>query len=165
MRLRQFGRILHIGRILAKYRFDELAKGSGLARPVRWIKWLTVSVNRVDEKMGRGERIRLALQELGPIFVKFGQVLSTRRDVIPPDVADELALLQDQVSSFPGEIAQQQIEVWGSLLASYLRHLILNRWLLLLLRRCMLRRCQVESRWWLRCCGPRSGSKLNAMWS
>ncbi len=53
----------------------------------------------------RGERLRLALEELGPIFVKFGQALSTRRDLLPVDIADELAKLQDRVPPFPGEIA------------------------------------------------------------
>src|SRR3546814_3221852 len=58
----------------------------------------------------RGERLRLALQELGPLFVKFGQVLSTRRDLLPPDIADALALLQDRVAPFPGEQAEAEVE-------------------------------------------------------
>ncbi|MGV6852864.1 MAG: ubiquinone biosynthesis regulatory protein kinase UbiB [bacterium] len=58
----------------------------------------------------RAKNLRLALQELGPIFVKFGQVLSTRRDLLPVDLADELALLQDKVEPFPGIQARQQIE-------------------------------------------------------
>src|SRR3546814_11909912 len=58
----------------------------------------------------RGERLRLALQELGPLFVKFGQVLSTRRDLLPPDIADALALLQDRVAPFPGEPAESAVE-------------------------------------------------------
>ena len=60
--------------------------------------------------MPRGERLRCALQEMGPIFVKFGQILSTRRDLVPPDIADELALLQDQVPPFPTEQAVSIIE-------------------------------------------------------
>jgi ubiquinone biosynthesis protein len=59
-----------------------------------------------DSATGRGARLRLALQELGPIFVKFGQILSTRRDLVPPDVADELELLQDRVAPFPGTQAR-----------------------------------------------------------
>ena len=51
----------------------------------------------------RGERLRQALETLGPIFVKFGQVLSTRRDLVPLDIADELAKLQDRVPPFPAE--------------------------------------------------------------
>jgi ubiquinone biosynthesis protein len=58
----------------------------------------------------RGTRLRTALEELGPIFVKFGQVLSTRRDLLAPDLADELALLQDQVPPFPNELALVMIE-------------------------------------------------------
>ena len=58
----------------------------------------------------RGERLRLALESLGPIVVKFGQVLSTRRDLLPADVADELAKLQDRVPPFPGDIAVREIE-------------------------------------------------------
>lgn len=58
----------------------------------------------------RGERLRLALQELGPVFIKFGQALSTRPDIIPADIANELAKLQDEVPPFPGEIAKAIIE-------------------------------------------------------
>ena len=58
----------------------------------------------------RGERLRRALETLGPIFVKFGQVLSTRRDLLPTDIADELAKLQDQVPPFPSEVAIAEIE-------------------------------------------------------
>ena len=58
----------------------------------------------------RGERLRLALEELGPIFVKFGQAVSTRRDLLPPDIADELAKLQDRVPPFPGAVARAIIE-------------------------------------------------------
>ena len=58
----------------------------------------------------RGQRLRMALEHLGPIFVKFGQVLSTRRDLLPPDVADELAKLQDRVPPFPSEVAIATIE-------------------------------------------------------
>ena len=53
----------------------------------------------------RGERLRLALESLGPIFVKFGQVLSTRRDLLPVDIADELAKLQDNVPPFASDVA------------------------------------------------------------
>ena len=58
----------------------------------------------------RGQRLREALESLGPIFVKFGQVLSTRRDLLPPDIADELALLQDRVPPFDPQIAIATIE-------------------------------------------------------
>ena len=58
----------------------------------------------------RGVRLRRALESLGPIFVKFGQMLSTRRDLLPPDLADELALLQDRVPPFPTEEALRLLE-------------------------------------------------------
>ncbi|MEY2621708.1 MAG: ubiquinone biosynthesis regulatory protein kinase UbiB [Pseudomonadota bacterium] len=63
-----------------------------------------------DLSAPRGQRLRMALEHLGPIFVKFGQVLSTRRDLLPPDVADELARLQDRVPAFPSEVAIATIE-------------------------------------------------------
>ena len=63
-----------------------------------------------DRRRPRGERLRRALETLGPIFVKFGQVLSTRRDLVPLDIADELAKLQDQVPPFPSELAVAEIE-------------------------------------------------------
>ncbi|MDI9332262.1 MAG: ubiquinone biosynthesis regulatory protein kinase UbiB [Alphaproteobacteria bacterium] len=63
-----------------------------------------------DLSAPRGQRLRMALEHLGPIFVKFGQVLSTRRDLLPTDVADELALLQDRVPAFPSEVAIATIE-------------------------------------------------------
>lgn len=63
-----------------------------------------------DLSAPRGQRLRMALEHLGPIFVKFGQVLSTRRDLLPPDVADQLALLQDHVKPFPSAVAMATIE-------------------------------------------------------
>ena len=58
----------------------------------------------------RGQRLREALERLGPIFVKFGQVLSTRRDLLPPDISDELARLQDRVPPFGSDVAVAIIE-------------------------------------------------------
>lgn len=58
----------------------------------------------------RGERLRLALEQLGPVFVKFGQMLATRRDILPADMAEQLVLLQDHVTPFPGEYAQRIVE-------------------------------------------------------
>ena len=67
-------------------------------------------VTSVTSNTPRGERLRRALEDLGPVFVKFGQLLSTRRDLLPLDIADELALLQDQVAPFPANEAIQRIE-------------------------------------------------------
>lgn len=107
--IRKLLRSLHIAAILARYRLDDLLVALPplkAARAVRLIPW---GKRRVREQP-RGVRLRLALQELGPIYVKFGQILSTRRDLLPPDIADELANLQDAVPPFPGEQARTIIE-------------------------------------------------------
>ena len=91
-----------------RFGLDELVLSS-FEKP--WIRLLsrTVSFGR-NLEAPRGERLRLALEHLGPIFVKFGQVLSTRRDLLPPDIADELARLQDRVPPFPSAVAVAIIE-------------------------------------------------------
>ena len=103
-------RATRIGRVLLRYRLDDLLEGSPSAR---WLKLARPLVPRASldiAEQSRGARLRLALQELGPIFVKFGQILSTRRDLMPPDVAAELTLLQDRVQPFDGEQARQIVE-------------------------------------------------------
>ncbi|MEL7312116.1 MAG: ubiquinone biosynthesis regulatory protein kinase UbiB [Pseudomonadota bacterium] len=100
-------RLIGIQRVLVKYSLDDLIAMSPALRPLRWL--FVLGGRRVDRDQPRGKRIRLALQELGPIFIKLGQALSTRRDLIPHDIADELALLQDQVPPFDGKIARQII--------------------------------------------------------
>ena len=90
---------------------DEIIEATHLFRPLRILGRLNPVNWRNRKKTGpRGERIRLALIELGPIFVKFGQALSTRRDMLPLDIADELAKLQDQVPPFSGKVARQIAE-------------------------------------------------------
>jgi ubiquinone biosynthesis protein len=89
--------------VLVKYGLDEFIKKTHLLRPLRFVFYLLP--RRRDTSAPLGERIRLALEELGPIFVKFGQAISTRRDLLPPDIADELAKLQDMVPPFPAEQA------------------------------------------------------------
>ncbi len=91
-----------------RFGLDELVL-SGFQKP--WIRLLrrVVSVGR-NLKTPRGERLRLALEKLGPIFVKLGQVMSTRRDLLAPDIADELARLQDRVPPFDSAIAIAIIE-------------------------------------------------------
>ncbi len=106
---RQFLRLLRISAILAKYRLDELLNAAHLYRPMRWVRNV-LPVRRDVADLPRGARLRLALQELGPVYVKFGQILSTRRDLLPSDIANELSLLQDQVPPFPGDQAQAIIE-------------------------------------------------------
>ncbi|MEG3792574.1 ubiquinone biosynthesis regulatory protein kinase UbiB [Lysobacter sp. CCNWLW3] len=104
-------RAWRIGRVLLRYRLDDLLDGTPVER---WLKLARPFVPRASAEiaaMPRGARLRLVLQELGPIFVKFGQILSTRRDLVPPDVAIELALLQDRVKPFDGEAARAIVEI------------------------------------------------------
>ena len=100
-RTRTIFRMLAIQRVLVKYGLDEFIKETHLLRPLRFLFYL--APRRRDSSAPVGERIRLALEELGPIFVKFGQAISTRRDLLPADIADELAKLQDAVPPFPVE--------------------------------------------------------------
>jgi ubiquinone biosynthesis protein len=106
MNARTVLRLISIQRVLVKFGLDEVIEATHLLRPVRFFFYL--APRRRDSSAPLGERIRLALEELGPIFVKFGQALSTRRDLLPPDIADELAKLQDAVPPFPTE---QVIEI------------------------------------------------------
>jgi len=101
-------RMIAIQRVLVKFGLDDVIKQTHLFRPLRFLFYLAPRWR--DKSAPLGERIRLALEELGPIFVKFGQALSTRRDLLPPDIADELAKLQDAVPPFPVEQAVAIIE-------------------------------------------------------
>jgi ubiquinone biosynthesis protein len=94
--------------IVLRYGLDELVLSS-INR--RWVRSLArvVAIGRTLDAP-RGQRLRMALEHLGPIYVKFGQVLSTRRDLLPADIADELARLQDRVPPFPSEVAVATIE-------------------------------------------------------
>ena len=108
--LRQFSRMLKISAILSRYELDEFLQATHLYRPMRLLRWVTPWGRGDISGKPRGERLRLALNEMGPIYVKFGQIVSTRRDLVAPDIADELALLQDQVPPFPGTEAREIIE-------------------------------------------------------
>ena len=111
MRLRVVARLLQIQRVLVRHGLDELILATHLFRPLRYAFYLSPATWFERRKGGpRGERIRLALEELGPIWVKFGQALSTRRDLLPVDIADELAKLQDRVPPFPGAEARAIVE-------------------------------------------------------
>jgi ubiquinone biosynthesis protein len=94
-------RLLKIIRVSLRYGLDEFFLGHERVRGVRTLLSAALFWRRLERP--RGERLRLALEALGPIFVKFGQVLSTRRDLLPLDIADELAKLQDRVPPFPVE--------------------------------------------------------------
>jgi ubiquinone biosynthesis protein len=108
--LRQFARLIKLSAILSRYRLDEFLEATHLYRPMRLLRVVAPWGRRGVADKPRGERLRLALQEMGPIYVKFGQIISTRRDLVATDIADELALLQDQVPPFPGAEAQAIVE-------------------------------------------------------
>ena len=103
-------RAARIGRVLVRYRLDDLLDDTPAERWLRLMHPFVPRASREIAAQSRGARLRLALQELGPIFVKFGQILSTRRDLVPPDVAAELTLLQDRVAPFDGNTARSLIE-------------------------------------------------------
>ena len=111
MRPRVLARLLQIQRALVRHGLDDFVRATHLYRPFRFLVYLS-PWTWFQRSIGvtRGERLRLALEELGPIFVKFGQALSTRRDLLPADIADELARLQDRVPPFEGTIAAASIE-------------------------------------------------------
>jgi ubiquinone biosynthesis protein len=111
MKLRVIVRLLEIQRVLLRHGLDDFVRATHLYRPLRFFFYLSPSL-WFERRRGanRGERIRLALEELGPVFVKFGQAVSTRRDLLPTDIADELAHLQDRVPPFPGAAARAIIE-------------------------------------------------------
>ena len=107
----QFFHLMFISRVLLRYGLDDIILNTHLFRPFRLVRIVTPSFwLRHRARRPRGERIRRALEDLGPIFVKFGQILSTRRDLLPDDLSEELAKLQDQVPPFPGEQAVAIIE-------------------------------------------------------
>ena len=107
---RQLYRLFIIYLTMVRHGLDEALKGSRLywllkpfllITPLYWTRTLPPS---------RGEKLRRTLEDLGPIFIKFGQILSTRRDLLPDDISDELAFLQDQVRPMPNKQAREIIE-------------------------------------------------------
>jgi ubiquinone biosynthesis protein len=111
MRPRVLLRLLQIQRALVRHGLDDFVRATHLYRPFRFLVYLSPwTWFQRSRGVTRGERLRLALEELGPIFVKFGQALSTRRDLLPADIADELAKLQDRVPPFDGAVAVSIVE-------------------------------------------------------
>jgi ubiquinone biosynthesis protein len=106
--MRLIWRLLAIESILARHQLDDILWRRGPLRPIAWLRYLRFW--RKPPTRPLGARIRLALEALGPIFVKFGQAVSVRRDLLPDDVAEELAKLQDQVPAFPAAEATRIIE-------------------------------------------------------
>ncbi|PSQ92180.1 MAG: ubiquinone biosynthesis regulatory protein kinase UbiB [Proteobacteria bacterium SW_6_67_9] len=110
--LRQGLRLIHIQWVLLRHGLDEIIFATQVFRPIRYLYFLTPGawLRLASRRRPRGQRIRAALEDLGPIFVKFGQVLSTRRDLLPDDIAAELACLQDHVPPFPSAEAKRIVE-------------------------------------------------------
>ena len=103
-------RLLRISWVISRHRLDTLLPLERLPWWLRTLLWFSPLRLVPIGKRSRGERLRLALEALGPIFIKFGQMLSTRRDLLPADIADELKRLQDQVPPFPGDQAAARVE-------------------------------------------------------
>ncbi|MDH3560840.1 MAG: ubiquinone biosynthesis regulatory protein kinase UbiB [Gammaproteobacteria bacterium] len=103
-------RLAHINFVLVRHGLDEVILATHLLRPFRFIYYLAPWNWLPREREPRAVRIRRALEDLGPIYVKFGQILSTRQDLLPDDIAIELARLQDRVPPFPGQRARAQVE-------------------------------------------------------
>lgn len=103
-------RLYQITKTFLNYGLDDLVPARWLPWSVRIGRYLLFWLTNKHKEKPPGARLRLALESLGPVWVKFGQMLSTRRDLLPLDVALELALLQDKVKPFPGDQAQKIIE-------------------------------------------------------
>ncbi|MGR9052098.1 MAG: ubiquinone biosynthesis regulatory protein kinase UbiB [Gammaproteobacteria bacterium] len=103
-------RLIHINWVLVFHGLDEIVLKTHLFRPVRYLAVLSPNFWLKRREASRGVRIRRALEDLGPIYVKFGQALSTRKDLLPDDIADELVKLQDKVPPFSSATARTIIE-------------------------------------------------------
>jgi len=107
MKLRVVMRLIAIQRALVRHGLTDFLRGTPLHRSAQLLRVLSPwTWLQSDSQGSRGARLRLALEELGPVFIKFGQAVSTRPDLLPLDIAAELAKLQDAVPPFPGEQAQ-----------------------------------------------------------
>lgn len=103
--IKQVLRLIQINYILAKHGLDQVVVTLHIFAPFRFIVYFNPWNWFRKKKRSRGEALRLSFEELGPIFIKFGQALSTRPDILPPDIALELKKLQDDVPPFPSETA------------------------------------------------------------
>jgi ubiquinone biosynthesis protein len=110
--VKQFSRLVRLIRInfvLVRYNLDEIILATRWFYPLRFLSYFNPWHWFLKHKLTRGQRIRLALEDLGPIFIKAGQVLSTRRDLVPDDIIEELVKLQDKVPPFCGKLARKMI--------------------------------------------------------
>ena len=108
--IKQLFRLIHINHILAKNGLDNVVVSLRLFAPLRFIVYLNPWNWFRKEPLTRGEALSKSLEELGPIFIKFGQALSTRPDILPRDIAIELSKLQDKVPPFPSDKAMAILE-------------------------------------------------------
>ena len=106
----RLSRLIQINWILIRYNIDALVLGQHWFLPLRVLAYANPYYWLLKDKFTRAERIRMAIEALGPIFVKAGQIASTRRDILPDDIATELAKLQDRVPPFSGKLAIKLIE-------------------------------------------------------
>lgn len=106
----QILRLLRINYVLVKHGLDDIIFAIHLFRPFRFLIYFLPWNWFIRKRAPRGQRIRNALEDLGPIFIKFGQMLSTRKDLLPEEIAEELALLQDSVPPFDGAQARAIVE-------------------------------------------------------
>ncbi|MBA2653576.1 MAG: ubiquinone biosynthesis regulatory protein kinase UbiB [Gammaproteobacteria bacterium] len=100
-------RLFHINFILFRNRLDTFVFSAPSLQSFSFLSYFSPWYWMDKDKKSRGESLRLSLEQLGPVFVKFGQILSTRPDLIPADIVEQLEKLQDQVPPFPTEIALQ----------------------------------------------------------
>lgn len=105
-----FFRLYQLGKVCLQHGLDDLIPKHKIPAPVRWFRHCLWWLRNQHKDCSQAERLRMALEAMGPVYVKFGQMLSTRRDLLPPDFADSLTLLQDKVSPFPGEQAMATVE-------------------------------------------------------
>ncbi len=103
-------RLYFIIKVFLTYGLDELIPQMRITLPLRLWRRCVFWIPNQHKHEQMGIRLRLAMEQLGPVWIKFGQMLSTRRDLFPPQIADELAILQDRVAPFDGVKAKAQIE-------------------------------------------------------
>jgi ubiquinone biosynthesis protein len=120
----QLMRLFRINRILIKHGLDEVLLHIPIFRPLRFIYYISPwNWQKKTNQAPIGERLRLCLEDLGPIYIKFGQMLSTRNDLVHPDIAEELRKLQDKVAPFPTDIAHSIIEkAYGTPINKVFKH-------------------------------------------
>ncbi|MDX1901590.1 MAG: ubiquinone biosynthesis regulatory protein kinase UbiB [Gammaproteobacteria bacterium] len=117
--LTRFFRLMRINYVLMRYSLDEIILTIPAFYPLRFLCYFNPWYWWLRNRMSRGERMRLALEALGPIFIKAGQILSTRRDLLPDDIAIELERLQDRVPPFTENVVQYVEQALNAPLSDY----------------------------------------------